>query len=398
MAFVVIGANFGDEGKGLITDALVRRTGAPYVARFNGGAQAGHTVVDGPRRHVFGHVGAGAFAGARTLLTSQFIVNPLLLRKELKVLGASAGPIFIDARARVSTIFEMMLNAMTEMARGSQRHGSCGVGINETVNRHKVVPISTAMSRLSIAKDVTKAFDWFQEQVRARELEQYLGHELFKPMMEVSIQEHANDIYEVLDKCFNFSSRLDDDEVVYEGAQGLALDEFMGKFPHVTRSMTGLPYAIMHAHEVGIKSLTPVYVTRAYLTRHGAGELPCEHIPFHDGPNPLDPTNQPNAWQGSLRYAPLNLPMMRYFINADRDRARVLSQVTGVTINPPVIALTCLDQIHGQVKVVTHGAGAMKLTEQIDPSDLPGLIEQELNLKILAVSLGPTASNVNWVV
>ena len=76
-ATVVIGANFGDEGKGLITDFETRRQDAQLVARFNGGAQAGHTVVtDAGQRHVFGHISAGTFAGASTYLASTFIVNP----------------------------------------------------------------------------------------------------------------------------------------------------------------------------------------------------------------------------------------------------------------------------------------------------------------------------------
>ena len=75
MSTVVIGANFGDEGKGLITDFEVRRTKARVVSRFNGGAQAGHTVHMGDKRHVFGHISSGAFAGAFTYLSSDFLVN-----------------------------------------------------------------------------------------------------------------------------------------------------------------------------------------------------------------------------------------------------------------------------------------------------------------------------------
>jgi adenylosuccinate synthase len=83
----VIGAGFGDEGKGLITDALTRKLSSSLVARFNGGAQAGHTVISGENRHVFGHMSAGTFAGANTYLSSNFIVNPLSLAKELAELS-----------------------------------------------------------------------------------------------------------------------------------------------------------------------------------------------------------------------------------------------------------------------------------------------------------------------
>ncbi len=74
----VIGANFGDEGKGLITDYLAQ-TGGDVVVRFNGGAQAGHTVVTPEgRRHVFSHFGSGSFAELPTFFSQHTIVNPIL--------------------------------------------------------------------------------------------------------------------------------------------------------------------------------------------------------------------------------------------------------------------------------------------------------------------------------
>ena len=86
-AYVIVGAGYGDEGKGLMTDCLVRKLTEkdrpPVNVRFNGGGQAGHTVVCKDGRHVFSHVGAGSFAHASTFLSSAFIVNPLVLEREL---------------------------------------------------------------------------------------------------------------------------------------------------------------------------------------------------------------------------------------------------------------------------------------------------------------------------
>ena len=90
VAYAVIGANFGDEGKGLATDALaadlMSRGLDPVVVRSNGGAQAGHTVETQGRRHVFHHVGSGAFPGARTHLSRFFVAHPALLQRELQEL------------------------------------------------------------------------------------------------------------------------------------------------------------------------------------------------------------------------------------------------------------------------------------------------------------------------
>src|ERR1017187_3423727 len=125
-AYAVIGANYGDEGKGLLTDYLVNRENAPgcgsddtLVVRFNGGSQAGHTVVtpDG-RRHVFSHFGSGSFSsgdmkGAATLLSRFFIVNPMIFKRErceLELKGPVNLEINIDMRAPVTTPFEMLIN------------------------------------------------------------------------------------------------------------------------------------------------------------------------------------------------------------------------------------------------------------------------------------------------
>jgi adenylosuccinate synthase len=142
-AVAVIGANFGDEGKGLATDYFARRHTLlgrpPLVARCNGGAQAGHTVQDGDRRHVFGQVSAGTFAGSDTYLGSNFIINPIVLINELQALSPlKANPlVYANRDCRITTIFDMAINSLIELKRGKHAHGSCGMGINETVARHQ---------------------------------------------------------------------------------------------------------------------------------------------------------------------------------------------------------------------------------------------------------------------
>ena len=152
-AHVVIGANFGDKGKGLVTDHLAASLGAgTLVVRFNGGAQAGHTVQtpDG-RRHVFHHIGAGAFAGAATYLSRYLHANPLLLADELAALRSlGVEPAYtVDPDAWLTTPFDMMVNQMAEEARGRARHGSCGLGINETVTRSEHQRFATRVRDLA---------------------------------------------------------------------------------------------------------------------------------------------------------------------------------------------------------------------------------------------------------
>ena len=112
-ADVVIGANLGDEGKGLFTDYLSSRYDAPIIIRYNGGAQAGHTVEtpDG-MRHVFSHFGSGSFAGGSTYLSRFFVVNPLLFLRELQTLESlHLKPLVMVAPdCPVTTPFDMMVN------------------------------------------------------------------------------------------------------------------------------------------------------------------------------------------------------------------------------------------------------------------------------------------------
>ena len=85
---VVIGANFGDEGKGLMTDYFASKEDNAIVVLHNGGAQRGHTVITPEGyRHVFRHFGSGAYVGAATYITKEFIVNPILFRQEYEKLA-----------------------------------------------------------------------------------------------------------------------------------------------------------------------------------------------------------------------------------------------------------------------------------------------------------------------
>ena len=144
---VVIGANFGDEGKGLMTDFFCSRfdPSKPVLnVRFNGGSQAGHTVVT-PKgeSHIFGHLGAGSFLpNVATYLSKDFIVNPISFYKQyVKFVQDSDGlypMIYAHPRCMITMAQDMMINQIIETRRGKDRHGSCGMGIYETILRDKI--------------------------------------------------------------------------------------------------------------------------------------------------------------------------------------------------------------------------------------------------------------------
>ena len=136
---IVIGANFGDEGKGLMTDYFSQKPNSIVVCS-NGGAQRGHTVTtsDGIR-HVFHHFGSGTFNHASTYLSEDFIVNPIIFKQEydeLMKLGYIPN-VYINQNCMLTTPFDMMANQIIEENREKNKHGSCGLGIFETIKRYK---------------------------------------------------------------------------------------------------------------------------------------------------------------------------------------------------------------------------------------------------------------------
>lgn len=389
-AFAVIGANFGDEGKGLMTDYLVRQLQAegkkPLVVRYNGGAQAGHTVVDAEtgKRHVFSHFGAGSFAGAPTYLSSAFIVNPFAFYRELNELKKIGVPpvVIMSPQCQITTVFDMAINGMRELLRShdpSKRHGSCGMGINETIQRVQqgfsltIADLGELGYQESANRFANKLYhifyDYWKPLLSLLEAEERARN---NGDMRHAFQEllYTCDLTKETDMMMSFWHRRgfavgapkvfkEYDSVVFEGAQGLMLDEFLGQFPHVTRSVTGLPGVLAVAKEVGVTRVKPVYVTRAFLTRHGAGPLADEGVEFFSEPELLtDKTNKFGKWQGKFRYARLNLLTLRSFIRNDIERSELLTSLTQVMLDKPVIALTHADvAAQGDLTIVDGYSG-----------------------------------------
>jgi adenylosuccinate synthase len=127
--------------------------------------------------------------------------------------------------------------------------------------------------------------------------------------------------------------------LVFEGAQGLMLDQDRGAFPHVTRSNTGLKNVLALAADIGIAHLNATYVTRCYATRHGAGPLAHE-LPGPPHPDVIDATNISNAWQGALRFGTLDLSIVQREIASDLSDAG-----RGTATVSHSLAMTCLDQV-----------------------------------------------------
>lgn len=322
-AKAVIGANLGDEGKGLVTDYLahdvIRKGLTCLVVCNNGGAQRSHTVVlENGARHAFRHFGSGTFAGADTYLSEYFILNPIIFRieyEELRKLGYEPF-VYIDEHCRMSTPYEMYLNQMLEQSRVN-RHGSCGLGIWETVQRYEENDLGRYGDRYT-CKSLIDAELFNRNIIFESKLNQYLAtgaisREVLNKWESVIkdesiITRFASDIEFMLRHSVITDASIINayDAVIFENGQGLLLNEDENNV-HTTPSKTGMGNIIAIEKQLGNSFVTePYYVTRSYMTRHGAGELAFECSKQELGNLGIDKNNLPNNFQGALRYATLD--------------------------------------------------------------------------------------------
>ena len=302
---IVIGANFGDCGKGLMTDYFSQKPNSIVVCS-NGGAQRGHTVTTpGEIRHVFHHFGSGTFTHASTYLSEDFIVNPIIFKQEydeLMKLGYIPN-VYINQDCMLTTPFDMMANQIIEENRGKNKHGSCGLGIFETIKRYK--------AGITDVDDHIR--EYYLEQFERENI--ILTDEWSRIFLDNGIFEHFLDDWDFMN---NHSLAISDnyflnqfDNIVFEAAQGLLLDQNNTEyFPHLTPSNTGIknPKRIIENVEWNEEiNIETCYVSRAYLTRHGTGKFPSECDKNQINKYIFDKTNIPNPFQDTLRYGTLDL-------------------------------------------------------------------------------------------
>lgn len=360
---IVVGANYGDEGKGSVVNQLCSPT--TLVVRYSGGAQAGHTVNHDGVRHVFHHFGSGTCKGAATYLTQDFVVNPWSFHQEREELVAHGlqPVIFINQGAQITTVYDMLLNQIREAARGESRHGSCGLGIFETKarSRHLDFVVSDVVGWHGTSDFTT------QVKNKLKEIRDYcvsvatpwcVSTELQELLADLASDASDNSFIADLEylvrratvcgsSVYSFA-----DHIVFESSQGLMLDQRYGVYPYLTPSDVGAYGAAQEIMKSGCDSLEIIYVTRPYLTRHGAGPLPNESSAHDLGLVVEDHTNVWNQHQGHIRYAPLDAQQMIQRIELDcfscvNQLVDVLN--TGAELN---IAVSCLDQVKSMVHLV----------------------------------------------
>lgn len=343
----VIGANYGDEGKGLMSAYFANEAAELrkkcLTVLYNGGPQRGHTVESKRGfRVVYHHFAAGSPYWSDTYFHEDFLVNPMTFIQEYSNEACAASP-----NCRVITPFDMIVNQTKEQGRGNSRHGSCGMGIFETITRYENNPNFPKLGDI-FNLGQTGIFNYLTN------VQRYYENMGFRfdviPGLNVNGLKR-NWARDMIDFCnlvvlWHEPKKMMDkyDTIIFEGGQGLALDmDNMDNFPHLTPSNTGSKRMIpwikdMYGEDVPIEI---TYVSRSYLTRHGNGPFPdvcldTTHIE-------QDMTNQPNSWQGTLRLSGFNKGAIRQMANRiQEDMAKVKDAgMTNVRYN---LALTHVNE------------------------------------------------------
>ena len=433
----LVGLGFGDCGKGLYTDALCRRWPVHTVVRYNGGAQAGHNVVlpDG-RHHTYSQFGAGSFVdGVHTLLSAPVVVHPTALRVEeaaLRRAGVSEtwSRLLIDERCRITTPFHQAAGRLRELRRGSRPHGTCGAGVGETVRHALAHPDETlhyadlldparALDRLhAIRIRLAAEFDTASADgdPRAEPEARALADETLAARWLAAAREVAALAPPMPRE--GVAQRLRrDGTLLFEGAQGMLLDESHGLHPHTTWSDVTPSAADAVLRDAGLDARVARYgVLRTYLTRHGAGPLPT-HDPALDAALP-EPHNTSDGWQGAFRRGHPDAVLLRHAATAAGPLDGLLLSHLDALARPGVALRWCegyeidgnsmsrTDRLPaGAPGDLTHQAALTALLQRAQPRYaaspmrdermLLDRIEEACGAHVRCVSRGPTHRNVS---
>jgi adenylosuccinate synthase len=277
---VIIGAQWGDEGKGKVVDLLTERVTA--VARFQGGHNAGHTLVIDGRKTVLSLIPSGVLRDhIRCFIGNGVVLSLAALLSEADMLAARGFPVF--ERLQVSPMCPLVLpshvaiDKARELASGDRKIGTTGRGVGPAYED-------------KVARRAVRVSDLFQPDYFAAKLRELVDYHNF--LLEQRFKEPPADFRAILDECLTQAERVkplvgdvalgikriqqSGGSVLLEGAQGTLLDVDHGTYPFVTSSNTVAGNAPVG---VGLGPRDVDYVlgiTKAYTTRVGAGPFPTE--------------------------------------------------------------------------------------------------------------------------
>jgi adenylosuccinate synthase len=419
---VIVGAQWGDEGKGKITDLLAEQVDA--VVRFQGGNNAGHTIVRDGEEWKLHLIPSGVlYPGKRCVIGNGVVIDPKVLIGELDALRAQrvdVSGLRVSANAHLIMPYHLLLDSAGEARLGSLQIGTTRRGIGPCYADKAArlgIRVQDLLDEKILKKKIVAAMEPKRLSLRPFEkdpaldlrtmTEDYLtfGHRL-----ERHIADTAKLMWDMLDE---------DKTIIFEGAQGAMLDIDHGTYPFVTSS-NPLSGAACVGTGVGPKSIDEIWgIAKAYTTRVGAGPFPSE---LHDGMGEKirerggefgTTTGRPRrtGWLDlvALRYAArLNtltaLVVTKLDVLSGLDRIRVCTSyegAEGATFDSFPYHQTVLH--HTSAKLTELRGWSEELGECRSLSDLPApareylqFIAEHVGTPVALVGVGPGREQVVW--
>ena len=412
---VLLGLQWGDEGKGKIVDVLTRNYNV--IARFQGGPNAGHTLEIGNMKHVLHTIPSGIFhENTSNVIGNGVVIDPVILMKEIDNLDQYnldlLKSLFISRRAHLILPSHRILDAASEEAKGKMKIGSTLKGIGPTYmdktgrNGLRVGDIELADFKerynalVEKHKTILKNYD-FEYDLSEFEPQWFEAIERLKSFTLIDSEHYIN------------NAMKDGKKILAEGAQGAMLDVDFGTYPFVTSSNT-ITAGASNGLGVAPNRIKDVYgIFKAYCTRVGSGPFPTE-LEDEVGQQLRDAGNEYGATTGRPRRCGwVDLPALKYAVMIN-GVTKLIMMKADVLSNFKKIQVCTHYKYQGELidylpyNIEPQNVEAVyttldgwdeDLTETTDWNQMPdtlkayvAFLEKELNVPIEIVSVGPKRS------
>ena len=302
-ARIVIGANYGDEGKGTVVANYTKNSENILNVLTNGGAQRGHSILTKDGNITNQHFGSGTYFGADSYYSRFFILNPMQFVKEYDMLIVKPKNIYRDSSCMWSTPYDSIVNLIEQQRKGN--HASCCMGIWNTIKRYRdlsnIPTFDDFVNNYKISF-LSKVKAYYDRIIDIPEKWKDIWNSL---QLQLHFMNDCKQMQELTTVC-DLSSLLYN-ELIFENGQGLLLCDTGKDTYDTTPSQTGIIDSLILLKDLDVDDITAHYVTRPYLTRHGDGFI--NELNRNDISSTIleDRTNHYNEFQGNFRYGKLNI-------------------------------------------------------------------------------------------
>jgi adenylosuccinate synthase len=443
-----VGAQWGDEGKGKITDLLAER--ATTIVRFQGGNNAGHTIVRDGEEFKFHLIPSGILHSDKTcVIGNGVVVDPRVLLSEidgLKRAGISVAKLRLSANAHLIMPYHVLLDAASETKLGKNSIGTTrrGIGLAYADKALRLgIRVQDLLDEKILRTKIRAALEPKQQALRElsvqrRKLRKEAGDETKAPASAPAedVVDPRPDLHTMVEEHINYGHRLEPhiadtaklcwdaldggETVIFEGAQATLLDLDHGTYPFVTSSNPIAGAATVGAG-VGPTDIKEVWgIAKAYTTRVGAGPFPTE---LHDetGEQIIEQGHEYGTTTGRKRRAGwMDLVGLRYAVRLNRMDALAITKLDVLSGVGPLRVAVRYRSKEGAVleefpyhQSILHSAtpeyeelpgfdadlGACRATADLptEARDYLGFIAEFVGVPIKIVGVGPSRDQVVWL-